>query len=158
MAEVAGVSVGSLYQYFSNKAALVTALIDRAQSGLAEAFEALVHRIHGQQRHTLVESLHAVAQMAIAKQYANPVLASALDHEEARLPVQKQLRAAQERLVASAKQLFAHHQAELAPALPASNARDCFAITKALVEMEAGVLKKPSADLESRIVRALLGF
>ena len=120
----------------------MTALIDRAQTDLAEAFEALVHRIHGQQRHTLVESLHAVAQMAIAKQYANPVLASALDHEEARLPVQKQLRAAQERLVASLTQLLALHQAELAPHLPDSSPRDCFAITKALVEMEAGVLKK----------------
>ena len=136
----------------------MTALIDRAQTDLAEAFEALVHRIHGQPRHTLVESLNAVAQMAITKQYANPVLASALDHEEARLPVQKQLRAAQGRLLASVVQLFAHHQSELAPTLPESSARDCFAITKALVEMEAGVLKKPPADLEARIVRALLGY
>ena len=142
MAEVAGVSVGSLYQYFSNKAALVTALIDRAQSGLAEAFEDLVQQIQSQRVNNLAESMSAIAQLAIAQRKANPVLAAALGHEEARLPVQYQLRAAQERLVASAKQLFAHHQAGLAPALPASNARDCFAITKALVEMEAGVLKK----------------
>ena len=158
VAEVAGVSVGSLYQYFPNKAALVTALIDRAQTDLAEAFEKLVHQIQSQAGNTLTESLHAVAQLTIAQQYANPVFAAALDHEEARLPVQKQLRAAQGRLLASVVQLFAHHQAELAPTLPESSARDCFAITKALVEMEAGVLKKPPADLEARIVRALLGY
>jgi AcrR family transcriptional regulator len=158
VAEVAGVSVGSLYQYFPNKAALVTALIDRAQTELAEAFETLVKQIQHQPGNTLAESLQAVAQLTIAQQYANPVFAAALDHEEARLPVQKQLRAAQERLLASVLQLFAHHQKELATDLPESAARDCFAITKALVEMEAGVLRKPPADLDGRIVRALLGY
>ena len=83
---------------------------------------------------------------------------AALDHEEARLPVQQQLKAAQKHLLASVEQLFAHHQAELAPDLPESAARDCFAMAKALVEMEAGVLKKPPAALEERIVRALLGY
>ena len=105
VAEVAGVSVGSLYQYFPNKAALVTALIDRAQTELAEAFEKLVQQIQnpvtGKRGNTLAESLHAVAQLTISQQYANPVFAAALDHEEARLPVQKQLRAAQERLLTS---------------------------------------------------------
>lgn len=158
VAEVAGVSVGSLYQYFPNKAALVTALIDRAQTERAEAFEKLVQQIQHQPGNTLVESLHAVAQLAISQQYANPVFAAALDHEEARLPVQKQLRAAQERLLTSVTQLLAHHQKELATDLPESAARDCFAMTKALVEMEAGVLKKPPADLEDRIVRALRGY
>ena len=158
VAEVAGVSVGSLYQYFPNKAALVTALIDRSQTELAEAFEKLVQQIQTQRVNKLTKSMRAVAQLAIAQQYANPVLAAALDHEEARLPVQKQLRAAQERLLTSVMQLFALHQTELAPELPQSSARDCFAITKALVEMEAGILKKPPADLEARIVRALLGY
>ena len=35
VAEVAGVSVGSLYQYFPNKAALVAALIEREQARYA---------------------------------------------------------------------------------------------------------------------------
>lgn len=158
VAEVAGVSVGSVYQYFPNKAALVTALIDRAQTELSEAFEMLVRQLQSKPGNTLAESLHAVAQLTIAQQYANPVFAAALDHEEARLPVQKQLRAAQQRLLTSTLELFAHHQAELAADLPESCARDCFAITKALVEMEAGVLKNPPTDLEARIVRALLGY
>lgn len=42
VAEVAGVSVGSLYQYFPNKESLVTALIEREQANLALAVEATV--------------------------------------------------------------------------------------------------------------------
>ncbi len=162
VAEVAGVSVGSLYQYFPNKAALVTALIDRAQTELADACEQLVQQIKnpatGQPGNTLAESLGALAQLTIGQQYAKPVFAAALDHEEARLPVQKQYRAAQERVLASMLQLFAHQHAELATDLPESAARDFFAITKALVETEAGVLKKSLADLDVRIARALLGY
>ena len=60
--------------------------------------------------------------------------------------------------MASVTQLFALHQAELAPDLPQSSACDCFAITKELAEMEARILKKPPADLEARIVRAMLGY
>ena len=60
--------------------------------------------------------------------------------------------------MASVKQLFALHQAELAPELPQSSARDCFAITKALVDLETGILKKLPTDLEAQIVRALQGY
>ena len=36
VAEVAGISIGSLYQYFPNKAALITMLIARTQTALAD--------------------------------------------------------------------------------------------------------------------------
>jgi AcrR family transcriptional regulator len=42
IAEVAGVSVGSLYQYFPNKAALAVALIEQERERLAVALEAAV--------------------------------------------------------------------------------------------------------------------
>jgi AcrR family transcriptional regulator len=158
VAEVAGVSIGSLYQYFPNKSSLVSALIEHAQTELAESFEKLVCNIVASCQNTLLQSLHEVAKLSIAQQYANPILAAALDHEEARLPVQNQIRATQERLLQSVSELFAHHQNELATDLPESCVRDCFTMTKALVEMEAGVNANPPADLEKRIVRALLGY
>ena len=158
VAEVAGVSIGSLYQYFPNKSSLVSALIDYAQTELSESFEKLVANIVGASENTLLQSLHDLAKLSIAQQYSNPTLAAALDHEEARLPVQNQLKASQKRLLESVAGLFKHHQKELATDLPESCLRDCFTITKSLVEMEAGVSVNPPADLEKRIVRALMGY
>ncbi len=155
VAEVAGVSVGSLYQYFPNKAALVTALIDRAQSELADALEALVE--------TLVDtpldvSLYAIAALAIRQQYGNPILAAALDHEEKRLPVQVRVRHFETRLLACTDMLLRRHSKEMAPGLKSTAARDCLVITKAMVEADAELGRKPPADLQERIVRALMGY
>jgi AcrR family transcriptional regulator len=159
VAEVAGVSVGSVYQYFPNKAALVTALIDRAQGELADSLEALVAQLD---EAPLEESLHAVASLAIRQQYGNPVLASALDHEEKRLPVQAHLRKFEARIVACTAMLLQRHAKHLSPGLskglPTTTARDCLVITKALVEADAELGRKPPPDLADRIVRALMGY
>jgi AcrR family transcriptional regulator len=159
VAEIAGVSVGSLYQYFPNKAALVTALIDRAQGELADALEALVAQL---EESPLEESLQAIAALAIRQQYGNPILAAALDHEEKRLPVQARLRIVEARIVTCTEALLQRHAKRLPPRLPANflptAARDCLVITKALVEADAELGRKPPPDLADRIVRALMGY
>jgi AcrR family transcriptional regulator len=155
VAEVAGISIGSLYQYFPNKAALVTALIDRAQTELADGVAQVVDAHEGQ---PLVTTLHAVASFLVQRQYGNPQLALALDHEERRLPLQARLEQSQLLLLASAETLLQRHARELAPQLPASAAMDCLVITQALVEADAFAGRTPAADLPDRVVRALLGY
>ncbi len=155
VAEVAGISVGSLYQYFPNKEALVAALIDRTQTALVEAVDAVVDSMEGA---TLNESLLALARLAVQQQYARPLLAAALDHEEKRLPLQGRLHASANKLVSGAERLLARHRAELPADLPASAAADCLVITKALVEAEAGLRADPPPDLEARIFRAMAGY
>lgn len=155
VAEVAGVSIGSLYQYFPNKEALVTALIADAQEQLVDAAADLVESTRGV---SLVESLRAVARLAVRQQFDNPVLAAALDHEEKRLPLDEMLQNAQAALVQALCALLAPHRAALAPDLPASAARDCLVITRALVESAAERAREPPRDLQARIVRALLGY
>jgi AcrR family transcriptional regulator len=134
VAEVAGVSIGSLYQYFPNKEALVTALIADAQQQLV------------------------VARLAVRQQFDNPVLAAALDHEEKRLPLDALLQGAQAALAEAFNALLAPHRAALPPDLPASAVRDCLVITRALVEAAAERARQPPRDLQARIVRALLGY
>ena len=154
VAEVADISVGSLYQYFPNKAALVVALVGHAHDQLATSVEALVKGLSGA---TLAQTLRAVAALAVRQQYGDPVLAAALDHEERRLPTQSGQLQARARLLKAVQKLIQQHRAELAPRLPRSTAHDCLAITKALVEADSQSGKAPPRDLEERIARVLYG-
>jgi hypothetical protein len=65
VAEVAGLSIGSLYQYFPNKSALIAALIRRAHDELADALELAVL---GSEGGTLESSLASLVRVAIDQQ------------------------------------------------------------------------------------------
>ncbi len=155
VAEVAGISVGSLYQYFPNKAALVTALIDRVQAAIAVALEQLVVELDGS---SLEEAVLAMAAYAVRQQYGDPLLAAALDHEEKRLPIQARLLEAERRIVGIVQALLDRHTAQLAKSLSAAAAADCLTIAKAMVEADAGRNALPPPDLEARIARAIYGY
>jgi AcrR family transcriptional regulator len=155
VAEVAGVSVGSLYQYFPNKAALIAALIDAHQQALADAVETCVREHAGR---PLRATLDALADIVIDQQYRKPLLAAALYHEEQRLPLGDRLRAGEQRLGAAVATLLARHARELPLPRPAAAVADLLVITKALVEADAQARREPAADLRDRIVRAQWGY
>ena len=151
VAEVAGISVGSLYQYFPNKDALVTALLVAEHQSLTERYEALADQLVGVDART---SLRAVVALAIEQQFANPVLASALDHEEARLPLRQMLLPADQQLMRTIAAIFRPH----CPDLSFDELQDCMTIAKALVEAAADDAKAPPANLSDRIYRAVAGY
>jgi AcrR family transcriptional regulator len=155
VAEVAGVSVGSLYQYFPNKSALIAALIDRQQSALAQAMEDCVAAHEGR---SLLDALFALADLGVEQQYRRPLLSAALDHEEARLPLEKRLRESEQRIGAVVMSLLHRHQKELATPPKPSDVQDIFVIAKALIEADAMAGRTPPPDLRERVVRALWGY
>lgn len=152
VATVAGVSVGSLYQYFPNKAALVAALIEREQAALAQAVEDCVRSHDGARLETTIAAL---VDIAIEHQFGNATYAAALDHEERRLPLADVLNHAQARLIGAVQALLERHRRDLAH-LPTEAAKDCLLIAKALVEGESAA--RPPPDLKARVLRAVLGY
>ena len=68
-AERAGVSVGSLYQYFPNKAALASAVIDRCCDSFFSAFEAA---LAGRRRVTLAECVQAIVDVTLVSHHLTP--------------------------------------------------------------------------------------
>lgn len=158
VAEVAGISIGSLYQYFPNKAALTAALIERAQNELIESVEKAVHEP--------VQSLHEhiahLVQVGINNQFGKSTLAAALDHEESRLQTHPEMAAtlgrAQQRLIGLVMQLLQQHEGEITAAIHQQSAADVLVIAKSLIETEAAQHAAPSPTLAARVERAILGY
>ena len=90
VAERAGVSIGSLYQYFPNKDALMVALIGRQQDRQAETLASAVAAAQGGDLATTVRSF---VRAAMHHHRDDSLLATAIDHEEARLPIAVELAA-----------------------------------------------------------------
>jgi AcrR family transcriptional regulator len=155
VAAVAGVSVGSLYQYFPNKQALMAALILREQNALGDAVARSVQASAGL---SLAQALAALVSLAVDQQFDRAIYAAALDHEEKRLPLQPELAAARARIAQAVAGLLKQHRASLAPRLPACAAQDCITIAQALVEAHSGGSPRELAALKRRVLRALLGY
>jgi AcrR family transcriptional regulator len=155
IAEVAGISVGSLYQYFPNKDALLAELIEHAQRRLADDIESIVADSAGR---PLEVRLEALVRFAVEQQYRNARIAAALDLEERRLPVQHRIAPHQKRMLSAIAQLISAHQDSLSPDLPPEAPLDCFLITRSLVESEIGRDMPVSSKIEARVLRALLGY
>jgi AcrR family transcriptional regulator len=155
VAEVAGVSVGSLYQYFPNKSALVVALIERDHAALAEALERF---LESTPRASLRDTLSGIAALLIEQQYGEPLYAAAIDHEERRLPQGARAQASDARFGAIAATFLARHREEISARLSPSAPRDLLVIARAMVDADALAGGPPGADLEARVVRALYGY
>lgn len=77
----AGVSIGSLYQYFPGKDAITIALIERDAAGLVEEIREAF------QTSEVRSALRALVAVAVRHQLRRPQLAKLLDFEQARLAV-----------------------------------------------------------------------
>jgi len=155
VARRAGVSVGSLYQYFPGKQALIAELSRRnAQSALAGLADAAA-RTAGQ---PLLPRLRAFVRFAIAQQGARPRLARVLDQLEEGLELDTDARATGPAITALLTPVLAAGRRSADPAFMADVAADCLALTRALIDraLEAGDFDRPG--LEERVVGALVGY
>ncbi len=82
IAERAGVSIGSLYQYFPNKEAIITALRERHIDEMAEIVESVVN----QTAHQPIDlALHELVKACVAAHQIDPTLHQVLSEQVPRL-------------------------------------------------------------------------
>lgn len=80
----AGTSIGSLYQYFPNKDALMLALIHRQKIAM---FNSVSVAMAGITKPALETSVRIMVRAVMEHIRDDTLLAAAIDHEEARLPI-----------------------------------------------------------------------
>jgi AcrR family transcriptional regulator len=151
VAERAGVSIGSLYQYYPNRDALTAALIERETAMLLEqAREAA-------QGGSCAEVLAGLIEAAVAHQMRRPALARIVDFEEQRLPMGER----NQRVVDVLQQILVDAlQLDDAPAVRDRQqaAQDVLAIAHGMIDGAGQCGETDAVDLHQRVEVAVRGY
>ena len=127
----AGVSIGTLYQYFPNKDGLMAALIAREQLARADGLGSIVDSLDGQ---SLIEGVTRLIDAAVTGEMSQPQLSRCLDHEEARLPVEALIGDAQSSLDEHVARFLRPHLPSLCDAQLCQVGRTVRVIARAIID------------------------
>lgn len=150
IAAKAGVSVGSLYQYFPNKDAIVLALIGGYEEGLHKAVLEAVQAGRGKE---LKRRLRLLVRALVTVHYRRPRLNRLLEAEEERLGSG----ADDATFHAMVLQLLQDHKNEMAVPVSAATERVVIAILRAVIDLGLASGARPGST-EHRAMRAVCGY
>lgn len=151
IAQRAGVSIGSLYQYFPNKEAILATLIRDKRADLLEQMQ---KAMAGADQLTAHDAVDALIRAGMMHQSSRPGLALELE----RLAPHLSLTAETAALTDGMATLILHTVRRVQPAAGPQEARDVIAICKGLINASAAANEPGGAALIKRAQRAVLGY
>lgn len=150
IARVAGISIGSLYQYFPNKDAITGALVLREMDALRQALERVADAPAGLPR------VRRLIEIAVAHQLGRSRLSRLLEVEEERLSLAATLVEHRAGMTALIQDALADLPLEGISADHA--AHDVIAIIRGMVDSSGMRGEDQPTRLADRITRAVLGY
>jgi AcrR family transcriptional regulator len=158
VAERAGISIGSLYQYFPNRDALITGVAQRYSDKMkSELSEILVETKSDGFKSALTAMIKGIA----ARNATNPMLNHILNHELPRLGNMEWRDEIAARSLAIADSLLAAHKSELRKDIDHKTAAFLIAKTVEAIMTSMGQAKAAKLDkdlIESSMIEMLLLF
>lgn len=147
----AGVSIGSLYQYFPGKAALLAALIRAERANLLEAVERIVSSDAASSLTLLVDEL---IEATVAHYLARPSLSRTLNLARSQIPPDPEAAEFSARIMV----LIAARLGELKIARPETTAQDILAILRGMIDAASEAHEADRSALTDRTRRAVMGY
>ncbi|MGH8779233.1 TetR/AcrR family transcriptional regulator [Paraburkholderia sp.] len=151
VAALAGVSIGSLYQYFPNRDALTARLIERETSALLDDARRAATET------TCADALARLIDAAVAHQMRRPALARLIDFEERRLPLGDQNERVAEQLYRVIVDALTRADAPVVADREVA-AQDVLALTHGIVDMAGERGETDAAALRERVWIAVRGY
>lgn len=151
VADRAGVSVGSLYQYFPSRSAILAELTRRERAKFRARIDAVASDFR---QATFETAVRALVDAAVDHQLDSPALARALDYIEPSLALGADTAKLAGDIVRTVEGLLRYHGISR----PAEAARDLVAMGKGMIDAAGLAGESNSKGLAVRVSRAMLGY
>lgn len=151
IAERAGVSIGSLYQYYPNKEAVIAALLRREWSELLVRIEEVSGRTA---KLSASKAVSAMIDVAIEHQFARPKMALELEFIEGSMDLDAEMTALSYTLARAVLGILQRFD----PTADAATAQDVVAICNGMVNAAAIAGETDANSISRRLHKAVFGY
>lgn len=156
IAERAGVSIGSLYQYFPSKEAIFTELIRRNKMKLLAGLSA---SMNGAELGNFAAQIEKAIEVTIQFQFDRPELARTLKFLETILPIDAETEQKNQQIAETISGALRHSGIPIPDALqPETIAQDVIAIVRGMVDAAAIARETEVGALKARVLFAVIGY
>lgn len=151
VAVLAGVSVGTLYQYFPAKEAILAELVRQMRQEMLADFVGAVREAEGK---GLTQAVDAMVSASLCHHLRRPALAQALEHEELELKLDKET----VQLKADMRDLIVGVLRDHGVDQPERTAFDLMSLSRGIVDAAVRAGESDFDDLQARLRRAVAGY